>query len=72
MDFSPASLFASVVIGGVGFGLFLYGRKQQRVPQLVAGVALSIYPYFVGGVGWMVAIGVAIVAGLWAALKLGL
>ncbi len=72
MDFSPGSLFASVLIGAVGFGFFQYGRKQQRIPQLVTGVALMGYPYFVASVGWMLAVGLALIAGLWFALKAGL
>ncbi len=72
MDLSPTNLFLSLVIGAVGFGIFQYGRKQQRVPQLVAGIALMGYPYFVASVGWMMAVGAAVVAGLWFALKAGL
>jgi len=72
MDLSPTNLLLSLVIGSVGFGIFLYGRKQQRVPQLVAGIALMGYPYFVASVGWMLAVGAAIVAGLWLALRAGL
>lgn len=62
MDFSPGSLFASLIIGTIGFGFLMYGKKQQRLPQLVAGIVLSVYPYFVGNVGWMIGIGVAVIA----------
>jgi len=72
MEFSPGSLFASVLIGAVGFGLFQYGRKQQRIPQLVTGVALMGYPYFVASVGWMLVVGAVLLAGLYAAIKSGL
>ena len=72
MDLSPTNLLLSLLIGSVGFGIFLYGRKQQRMPQLVAGIALMGYPYFVASVGWMLAVGAAIVAGLWFALRAGL
>jgi len=41
------------VIGLVGFGLFLYGKKQQRIPQLGVGLALMVYPYFVPSAVWM-------------------
>jgi hypothetical protein len=56
----------------VGFGLFMYGRKQQRMPQLVAGIALIGYPYFVASIGWMLAIGAVVVGGLVLALRAGL
>ena len=71
MDLSPGTLFASIVIGAVGFALFVYGKKQQRIPQLVTGIALMGYPYFVSGVWAMVGVAVALVAGLWAAIRAG-
>ena len=49
-----------------------YGRKQSRPLQLVCGVGLMAYPYFVESLVWMAIIAVLIVAGLWGALKLGL
>ena len=72
MDLSAGSLFASMVIGTVGFGLVMYGKKSQRWPQLVAGAAMIVYPYFVASVGWMVAIAAAIVAVLTLAVRAGL
>jgi hypothetical protein len=72
MDFSAGSLFASLIIGAIGAGLFLYGKRQQRMPQLIAGIVLSVYPYFVASVGWMVGIGAAVVAVLALAVRAGL
>ena len=69
--FSPAVLFLSLVVSGIGFGFFLYGKRQDRIPQLIAGLALMVYPYFVAGAGWMLTIGVLIVAALWLALRYG-
>jgi hypothetical protein len=71
MDFSAGSLFASLIIGTLGFALFLYGKKQQRLPQLLAGIALSAYPYFVGSVPWMLAIGAAVLGALVVVVRLG-
>ena len=34
----------SLITGGIGFVLFVYGKKQQRWPQLAAGVAFMVYP----------------------------
>jgi len=33
---TPNSLFLSLVVSTVGLGLFIYGKKQQRLPQLIA------------------------------------
>jgi hypothetical protein len=72
MDFSAGSLFASFLVSGVGFGLFLYGKKQARLPQLITGIAFMMYPYFVAGPEWILGIGAALGAGLWLALRAGL
>jgi hypothetical protein len=56
----------------VGFGIFIYGKKQLRIPQLVVGLALMVYPYFVASPGWMLGIGSALMLGLWLAVRAGL
>ena len=71
MSLDPAMLFLSLVVSGIGFALFVYGKKQARLPQLFAGLALMVYPYFVGTVIALVAVGTLIGAGLWAAIRLG-
>ncbi len=68
----PTSLFLSFFIGLVGFGIFLYGKKQARAPQLLVGIAMMIYPYFVPRPLWMGAIAAALCATLYAATRLGL
>jgi hypothetical protein len=72
MDLSAGPLIASLLIGTIGFGLFLYGKKAQRMPQLVSGLALMVYPYFVPGLGWMIGVGVLVIAALLAAVRYGL
>jgi len=46
----------------IGFGLFSYGKKQSRVPQLATGLVLMLYPYLVDDVWIMVGIAVALLA----------
>ncbi len=57
MDLSAGTLLASLLVSSIGLGFFLYGKKEVRFPQLVAGLVLMIYPYFVAGplVMWSVA-----------------
>ena len=69
--FDPAFLFASMCVSGVGFVLFKYGRSQRRFPHTAMGIVLLIYPYFVSSVGWMLAICGALLAVLFAAVRLG-
>ncbi len=67
----PTLLFLSLITGGVGFVLLVYGKKQDRWPYLAAGIALMVYPYFVTTVTMTLAIGVAIAAALWLAVRQG-
>jgi hypothetical protein len=66
------ALLASVLIGSVGMGLFMYGRKQRRVPHLAVGILLMVYPYFVPSVALMFVLGAALVGLLLLASHLGI
>lgn len=65
------ALFLSIVTSGVGFVLFSYGRKQDRWPMIVAGLLFMVYPYFTSSVTAMLAVGVALGLGLYAAVRAG-
>lgn len=71
MDFDPNYLLASLLVGSAGFVSFVYGRKQSRLPQMLAGVALMGFPYFVSSVPLMLGIGAGLLGLLALALKLG-
>jgi hypothetical protein len=71
MSVDAAPLFLSLVVGGVGFVFLVYGKRQQRWPQAVGGLLLMVYPYFVSSTWAMAVVGVAIVAAVWLAIRLG-
>jgi len=71
MSFDPTWLFISLIPSGVGFVLFVYGKKQGRWPQLAAGLLLMVYPYFTPGLVSLIATGSAIGVVLWSAIRLG-
>ena len=71
MSFEPTTLFVSLMTSVVGYALFRYGRKQARLPQVVGGLALMVYPYFVYTFTSMLIIGVVICVGVWVALRMG-
>ena len=50
MSFEPGWIIASLVVSSIGFVLFVYGKKMVRIPQLVVGLAMLVYPYFVPNV----------------------
>lgn len=71
MDLSVSGIAANLLVSAVGCGIFLYGKKQRRAPQLLAGLLLMTYPYFVDGATAMLTIGACIVGALWLALRAG-
>jgi hypothetical protein len=66
------SILASLFVSSIGFVLLGYGKKQARYPQVLAGLVLLVFPYFVAGVLPMFAIALVILAALWAAVRAGL
>ena len=48
--------------GAIGVGFFIYGRRQKRVVPAISGIALMVVPYFVDGIGAMIALCVALMA----------
>ena len=71
MSIDPTLLFLSLVPGGIGFVLFVYGKKQERWPHLVAGLAFMVYPYFATSLVSLTLVGVALGVGLWLAVRAG-
>lgn len=65
------SLVLSLIIGCVGFVCFAYGKRQRRAPQMIAGVILSVYPYFISNLIVMAAIAVLVLVLLGVAIRLG-
>ena len=71
MSLDPTWLFLSLIPGGIGFVLLVYGKKQGSWSHLVAGALLTVYPYFATSVASLILVGAAICAGLWLVLRLG-
>jgi hypothetical protein len=71
VDVDANALLASILIGTVGLGVFIYGKRQSRFPQMIAGIVLMAYPYFVSNVLLMAGIAMALLAALWLVVRLG-
>jgi hypothetical protein len=59
---TTAWLFWGLIFGSIGFGYFLYGKKQGRAVPLICGIALMIYPYFISNAWATIVIGVVLMA----------
>ena len=71
LTFDPTWLFLSLIPGGIGFVLMIYGKKQSRWVIIVFGALFTVYPYFTETVTMMVAVGIALGVGLWMAIRAG-
>jgi hypothetical protein len=54
-------LLCGLLLGSIGLGFLVYGKRQRAVVPLVCGLALMIFPYFVSNIILLVVIGVALV-----------
>jgi hypothetical protein len=71
MNIDASSLIAGLFVSSIGFVLFKYGKKMSRPPQMIGGLLLMVFPYFIPGVAWMLAVGGLICALIWAAVQQG-
>ena len=59
---STAVLLWGLLFGSIGFGFFLYGKKQKAVVPIITWIALSVVPYFIADVYVLVMVGMILVA----------
>lgn len=71
MDINFGELFASFVVCSIGLVSFVYGKRQARVPQMLAGLVLMLFPYFLSNVLLILAIAGAVLAAMWVAIRYG-
>lgn len=72
MDMSPQGMIASFVVSTVGFGYFIYGKKQLRIPQLGVGIAMMALPMVAATPMATWGVGAGLVLGLYVMLRFGL
>jgi hypothetical protein len=71
MTLDPTWLFLSLIPSGVGFVLFVYGKKQERWVLMASGIVFTVYPYFTESVAALVGVGVALSVVTWIAVRGG-
>lgn len=71
MNIDASSLIAGLFVSSLGFVLFSFGKKMSRPPQMVGGLVLMVYPYFVQDVLWMLLIGAVLCGLIWVAVQRG-
>ena len=71
MSLDPTWLFLSMIPSGIGFVLFVYGKKQQRWPHLAAGLGFMVYPYLATSTASLTIVGIGLGLALWLAVRAG-
>ncbi len=56
------TLIASIFLGIIGSGYFMYGKKAHEPVPLVCGALLCVFPYFIDSFLWTLAIGAVLMA----------
>ena len=59
---STAVLLWGLLFGSIGFGFFLYGKKQKAVVPLITGIALCVIPYFIANVYILIGVSLVLMA----------
>ena len=59
---SATTLFVGILAGVLGMSYFIYGKRQERISFLAAGVGLCVYPYLIDGLVLQILIGLGLAA----------
>ena len=59
---SVTVLIWGMLFGAIGFGYFLYGKKQKAIIPLCVGIVLCVFPYFIDNLYVLVGVGVTLMA----------
>ena len=71
LHLSMGNIAIGIVISMIGAAVLLYGRKEVRVPHIVAGLLLIVFPYFIN-IWWLaILIAVIVLVGLSLVSRLG-
>ncbi len=71
MELDAGALMASLLVGLVGSATFIYGKKQSRLPHMLAGVILCVLSFFVSSPIFLGGIAASVVLLLVLAVRFG-
>ncbi len=60
MDFDGVAILLSLIFSTFGLIYFRYGKRLAKVPWIVTGIVLMVYPYFVHSRLWMTVLGLGL------------
>ena len=57
-----STLIWGVLLGSIGLGFFVYGKKQKAIIPLLSGIGLMTFPYFISNIYILVLSSVVLIA----------
>jgi hypothetical protein len=69
--FNANFLFASLIWGSVGFGYFIYGKKQSSWSPMIGGVLMMAVSYFISSALLMSLVSIGIIVAVYFLLRQG-
>ncbi len=51
-----------MIFGSIGFGFFIYGKKQSAIVPLFTGIVLMAFPYFISDIYLLVTVGLILIS----------
>jgi hypothetical protein len=65
-------LLVSLFAGTVGLALLVYGKKQVRIPHMLVGLVMMVFPYFMPNVYVTAGVALGLIVALVVAVRAGL
>lgn len=59
---NTSTLIWGVILGSIGLGFLVYGKKQKAIIPLFSGVGLILVPYFISNMYILILSGIVLVA----------
>ncbi len=50
---TTAGIIAAIIVSTIGLSFFVFGKKQQRLPQLIVGILMMALPMLVQDAMWI-------------------
>jgi hypothetical protein len=59
---NTSTLVWGIILGSIGLGFFVYGKKQKTIVPILSGIGLMVCPYFISNIYVMILAGIVLVA----------
>jgi hypothetical protein len=56
-----AEIIVGVVLGVIGMGYFVYGKRQKHAPAFLSAIGLFFAPYLVSNIYILIAVGIVFI-----------